>query len=158
MMGWVKLGWRYLDSRIPRNLYQLDWDSDDATHRCIGSPMILLSLLAAVVGSGQSFACTPTHVWDGDGPIWCAEGPKIRLAGIAARDRLVRLLGGAKDRASTGHVLVSAPTMQCVSNGSARGDRTGAWCSLPSTGDLSCAMIRSGAVARWDRYSGKRCR
>lgn len=46
----------------------------------------MLALLAAsIVASGQTFTCTPTHVWDGDGPVWCAEGPHLRIAGIAAR-------------------------------------------------------------------------
>ncbi|MEJ7926376.1 hypothetical protein WG908_06335 [Sphingobium sp. AN641] len=140
---------------------------------------MLLALAAAVIVSGQSFSCTPIRVWDGDGPIWCAEGPKIRLAGIAAReidgtckpghpcpkasgiearDRLVRYLGGAKGEARTGHVLVAAPAMRCVSNGPAHGDRTGAWCDLPGVGNLNCAMSRTGVVLRWDRYAGKRCR
>lgn len=140
---------------------------------------MLAALSALALASGQAFACTPTHVWDGDGPIWCAEGPKVRLAGIAARetdgtckqghpcpkasaiaarDRLVRLLGGAKGKARTGHILVSAPTMRCVSNGSARGGRTGGWCNLPGTGDISCAMIRTGTVLRWDRYARGHCR
>lgn len=35
---------------------------------------------------GERFTCTPIKLWDGDGPIHCAEGPKIRLAGIAARE------------------------------------------------------------------------
>ena len=39
----------------------------------------MLALLAAsIVASGQTFTCTPTHVWDGDGPVWCAEGPHLR--------------------------------------------------------------------------------
>lgn len=42
--------------------------------------------LLAIVATGQSFNCTPTRVWDGDGPIWCEEGPRIRLSGIAARE------------------------------------------------------------------------
>ena len=47
----------------------------------------MLALLAAsIVASGQTFTCTPTHVWDGDGPVWCAEGPHLRIAGIAARE------------------------------------------------------------------------
>jgi endonuclease YncB( thermonuclease family) len=41
---------------------------------------------AATLLSGQHFTCTPTRVWDGHGPIWCAEGPRIRLAGIAASE------------------------------------------------------------------------
>lgn len=39
-----------------------------------------------VVQVGETFTCTPVAVWDGDGPIWCAEGPRIRLSGIAARE------------------------------------------------------------------------
>ncbi len=47
--------------------------------------MIVVALSVAI-SAGQTFNCTPVAVWDGDGPIWCAEGPKIRLAGIAARE------------------------------------------------------------------------
>ncbi len=39
-----------------------------------------------IVARGDGFACTPVRVWDGDGPIWCSEGPRVRLAGIAARE------------------------------------------------------------------------
>ena len=46
--------------------------------------MILAAL--QIVAAGTSFTCTPVRVWDGDGPLWCAEGPRIRLAGIAARE------------------------------------------------------------------------
>lgn len=139
--------------------------------------LLLLSLIA--VPSGEPFACTPTHVWDGDGPVWCEEGPRIRLSGIAARemdgscspghpcpsasatearDALVRLLGIQTGKGMHGHVLVEGPTMRCVSTGSAGGDRTGAWCVSPKGGDLSCAMVRGGYAARWDRYwKGHRC-
>ena len=41
---------------------------------------------AQVVPSGQTFRCTPVAVWDGDGPVWCAEGSKVRVAGVAARE------------------------------------------------------------------------
>jgi len=48
----------------------------------------MLHLIASliVIAAGNHFTCTPTRVWDGDGPIWCAEGMKIRLAGVAARE------------------------------------------------------------------------
>jgi endonuclease YncB( thermonuclease family) len=134
---------------------------------------------AAVVSAGQTFTCTPTAVWDGDGPIWCAEGPRIRIAGVAAReidgtcranqpcpavggidarDRLVRLFGGGKGTLSTGHVKVQSATMRCLSEGSAGGSRTAAWCTSPDFGDLSCATIRAGGTMRWERYwRGHRC-
>jgi endonuclease YncB( thermonuclease family) len=88
----------------------------------------LLLLAVSVVPTGENFTCTPVRVWDGDGPVWCKEGPRIRLAGIAAReiddscrfnqpcptasgaearDALVRLLGVPTGRSKEGHVLVS---------------------------------------------------
>lgn len=136
---------------------------------------LLLFLAATIVPAGETFACTPTHVWDGDGPIWCAEGPRIRLSGIAAReidgscrsnqpcpsvdavasrDALASLVGEAYGYGEHGHVLVRGPTMTCVSVGSGGGNRTAAWCVSPRGGDLSCAMVQSGYALRWDRYWG----
>lgn len=135
--------------------------------------MNLLILAAAVVSSGQTFTCTPTHVWDGDGPVWCAEGPHVRISGIAARemdgtcrtnqpcpkasaeearDALVKLMGGGRGTLPTGHVIVKGPTLTCLSVGSAGGTRTAAWCTFPSGADLSCAMVATGTVLRWARY------
>ncbi|TZG24375.1 thermonuclease family protein [Sphingomonas montanisoli] len=141
--------------------------------------LIALLLAVATVPAGQMFTCTPIRVWDGDGPVWCREGPRIRLggiaareidgscrrgqpcpraSGIAARDALVRLLGGARGRSGTGHILVTGPRLHCRSTGNAKGDRTGAWCSAPGIGDLSCAMIATGTVLRWQRYAAGHCR
>jgi len=131
------------------------------------------------VAAGQTFPCTPTRVWDGDGPIWCAEGPRIRLAGIAARemngscsaghpcpdadptasrDHLARLLGRVTGRSPEGHLLVKGATLTCRSDGSAGGSRTAAWCASRSAGDLSCRMVQDGYAARWERFwRGRRC-
>lgn len=137
-------------------------------------PMSLfLFFAAAIVPAGETFTCTPTRVWDGDGPVWCAEGPRIRLAGIAAReidgscrdnqpcprtraedarDALVQLVGRPVGRSLEGHILVSGPPMQCLSEGDGKGSRTAAWCVSPIGGDVSCAMVRGGWALRWDRY------
>jgi endonuclease YncB( thermonuclease family) len=131
------------------------------------------------VDSGDAFICTPERVWDGDGPVWCREGPKVRLAGIAAReldgscrdghpcpaadpiasrDHLAQLLGKVTGKASEGHVLVEGPSLACTSKGSAGGFRTAAWCVSPVAGDLSCRMVADGFAARWDRYwRGRTC-
>ena len=123
--------------------------------------------------------CTPTAVWDGDGPIWCAEGPKVRIAGvaareldgtcrvnhpcptvsaIAARDALVKILGGAHGSLPTGHVKVRSSPLTCLSSGSAGGSRTAAWCRSVAVGDLSCAVVQAGGAVRWPRYWRKhRC-
>lgn len=142
--------------------------------------LTLIALAATIVPAGQVFACTPTRVWDGDGPIWCEEGPRIRLAGIAARehdgtcrsnqpcpdadatetrDALVRLVGRPTGMSPQGHVLVHGPTMRCLSEGNGRGSRTAAWCVSPVGGDLSCGMVRGGWALKWDRYwKGHTCR
>lgn len=134
---------------------------------------------AAIVAEGERFACTPLKVWDGDGPIHCAEGPKVRLAGIAARemdgrcksghpcpeatagaarDALAALLGRTIGSASTGHLRVEGPALDCRSEGSAKGNRTAAWCISPTAGDLNCAMVASGTAVKWERYwRGHRC-
>jgi endonuclease YncB( thermonuclease family) len=141
--------------------------------------MSILLATAAVVSAGHAFTCTPTRVWDGDGPVWCAEGPRIRLAGIAtreidgtcrpnqpcptvsagaSRDALVHLLGLPIGRAGQGHVLVKGAAMRCVSSGGDGYGRTIAWCVSPKSGDLSCAMVQSGFALPWERYwGGKRC-
>jgi endonuclease YncB( thermonuclease family) len=60
--------------------------SELQTNRVYGQDMSLLLAAALIIPAGQAFTCTPTHVWDGDGPVWCSEGPRIRLSGIAARE------------------------------------------------------------------------
>lgn len=147
---------------------------------------ILGALISTVLGSmagadvpiiprGQSFTCTPTHVWDGDGPIWCQEGPRLRLAGIAAReldgscsdghpcpspsgiesrDALVNLLGTPMGVGRYGHVLIDALPLQCQSDGPAGGQRTASWCVSPRSGDVNCAMVKAGWALSWDKYWG----
>jgi endonuclease YncB( thermonuclease family) len=137
----------------------------------------VLFLFASIVASGTPFTCTPVRVWDGDGPIWCAEGPKIRLAGIAAReidgscrpghpcpgasgitarDALVRLVGRATGRSREGHVLVTGKPLRCVSFGSGEGERTAATCVTADGVDVGCAMVRGGFAVRWAKYEPPR--
>ena len=146
-------------------------------------PTLLLSTTSAfaspaaasrveVVPSGETFTCTPNAVWDCDGPIWCMEGPRVRLSGIAAReldgsspghpcpvksaqetrDALVRLVGKPTGVGRHGHMEVENPAMSCISDGSAGGSRTAAWCTSPIGGDINCAMVSGGWAARSDRY------
>jgi endonuclease YncB( thermonuclease family) len=128
---------------------------------------------AAAPAAGERFACTPVKLWDGDGPIHCAEGPRIRLSGIAAREMdgscspghpcpaasadaargaLAALLGRTTGTAREGHLLIEGPALSCRAVGSAGGTRTAAWCESPAHGDLSCAMVKSGTVEKWERY------
>lgn len=84
-------------------------------------------MLAQVIAAGLTFARTPVTVDDGDCPVWYEEGPKVRPAGVAARemdrscrryqpcpavgevdarDRLARLFRGARDVRPEGHIVV----------------------------------------------------
>ena len=36
----------------------------------VAAMLFALLLAATVIPDGQVFTCTPTRVWDGDGPIW----------------------------------------------------------------------------------------
>lgn len=136
--------------------------------------------MIAAIAAGLAFACTPVAVWDGDGPIWCAEGPRVRLAGIAARehdgscrrgqpcptasaersrDRLVQLLGAPIGTTRDGHVTVVGPALACKSLGPDVHGRTVAWCRSADAGDLSCALVKDKVALRWRRYSGEQvCR
>lgn len=114
---------------------------------------------------GTTFTCTAIAVWDGDGPIWCKEGPRIRLAGInareldnscrkgarcpamsgiEARDVLVNLLGGPKGVLPSGHVAVQETLLTCTSLGKEKYRRTLALCRKDR--DLSITMVRLGAA------------
>lgn len=121
------------------------------------------------LAAGVLFLCTPIAVWDGDGPIHCNEGERIRLAGIAAReidgscrpghpcprasgtkarDTLVRFLGGPKGRLKTGHIVVRYPAMRCRRVGVSY-QRVVANCQLQDGRDLGRAMIATGAALPW---------
>lgn len=118
-------------------------------------------------GSAQaeddSFACTVAHITDGD-TFRCAEADasgkqiRIRLSGVAARERDGSCTVGHPCPAASAEVATAEITrlamgqqLQCRSVGSTYG-RIAAFCTLPSGTDLSCAMVASGVVERWEKY------
>ena len=130
-------------------------------------------MIVETIAVGITFLRTPVSVWDGDGPVWCEEGPRVRLHAIAAReidetcrsnhpcpetsgveahDQLVSLIGQPTGRSRHGHVLVSGPVLICRSYGSAGGARVDARCISPSVGDVGCRMVRDGYAVEWSRY------
>ena len=130
----------------------------------LGDDLLMLHLISAAI-----FTCTPVAVYDGDGPIICETGEKIRIAsisareidgtcrpghpcpaasGIAALDALVALLGRPTGRWKTGHISVSGPPIRCVASGRSYG-RIVASCTLPDGRDLGEAMLATGTVVRW---------
>lgn len=138
--------------------------------------------VALLLGIGQSFTCTPTHVWSADGPIWCAEGIHFRLFGIKARqpgdscpERACPTMSGVDARKTLvnlllpertqdtqrGHVqLVGAPPLRCVWKIPVE-RMPSATCTavaarglaIPTGRDVACALIFHRAATEWQRYS-----
>jgi len=125
--------------------------------------IIAIAIAAAAL---PSFTCEVTRVHDGDGPLWCRSGQKIRVAGVQAPDfesaapcrrpdarranytcdnraarRAQRIMSGL----TLGKQLRCQPTGKSYSRIVTR-------CTLPDGRSLSCAAIASGAAVRWDRY------
>lgn len=134
------------------------------------APLAFVSPRPASPSAAES--CTAVAVYDGDGPVWCEEGWKLRISGIAAReidetckpghpcpdasgasarDALVHLLGGGTGRLATGHVTIRPIALACEMTGRSH-DRLTAWCTLPDGRDLSCAMVATGTAVRWDKF------
>lgn len=113
--------------------------------------------------SGSRFQCTVLSVYDGDGPINCAEVDaqgkhvSVRLRGIEARDadnscsraELCPQATGAEAKAALTKLAVGR--LECVSFGPSY-ERVDASCVAPTGLDLSCEMIRSGMAMRWPEY------
>jgi endonuclease YncB( thermonuclease family) len=114
---------------------------------------------------GDSFTCTVVDVTDGD--TWrCAEigadgrQIRVRLSGVAAREHDGTCSPGhpcpdASAEAATEELqrLVGGNRLNCSAVGITYG-RVAAFCRRPDGVDLSCALLESGTVARWDRYWG----
>ncbi|WP_152997853.1 thermonuclease family protein [Sphingomonas sp. WG] len=124
---------------------------------------MLLGVLLGSLALEQPFTCTVTRVHDGDGPLWCAEGPKVRIAGVQAPDfasatpcrqgRAEYVCSDVRARASqrTVSALVLRRRLTCQALEPSY-NRIVARCRLPDGRDLACAITASGAATRWDRY------
>lgn len=112
------------------------------------------------------FTCEVVRVHDGDGPLWCATGQKVRVAGIQAPDfesaepcrrpARARRAYRCDDRAAArAQQIVERLTLRqrltCRAVDMSYG-RVVARCTLPDGRSLSCAAIAAGAAVRWDRY------
>jgi endonuclease YncB( thermonuclease family) len=114
--------------------------------------------------AGARFTCSVLSVYDGDGPISCAEidqddqPVQVRLRGIEAREtddtchhpHLCPDASGLAAKAELTRIAVGQ--IRCLSFGPTSYGRIGAACSTKSGVDLSCAMVKSGTAVRWPEY------
>ncbi|MGB3723382.1 MAG: thermonuclease family protein [Pacificimonas sp.] len=144
------------------------------------SNVLPLSLIAFVLGllflpgaeavpargaAVNGFSCDVTSVHDGDGPIYCRGGTKIRLTAIAARElddscrphHPCPAASGAQARQAL-TALAAGQLLSCEATGESYG-RVTAWCWRPDGVELNCAMVRRGAALHWARYdpAGRLC-
>lgn len=138
--------------------------------------MMLLLAGGTVVGAGMAqrqpseaasgFACTVSSVTDGD-TLRCLElepdgrAIRVRISGIAARERDGSCSAGhpcpgasADESAAALERLAVGQRLQCTMANRSYGRRA-AFCRRSDGIDLSCAMVRSGMAARWDRHWGR---
>lgn len=117
--------------------------------------------------------CQVVKVYDADGPLWCANGVKIRVAGVQAPDyeraepcrkRRPGYVCDDRKAAASKRIaerLVLGQRLNCQPVGRSF-QRVVARCTLPDGRSLSCALIASGAAAKWDnwwrRYKMGNCR
>lgn len=115
------------------------------------------------LAAGKTFPCTVQSVYDGDGPINCAEQDlngnqvRVRIRGIEARDadnscrhpNLCPQASGAEAKATLERFAVGR--LECTSFGPSY-NRVDAFCRNASGQDLSCEMLRSGTALRWEQY------
>lgn len=138
------------------------------------------AIMGGLIGAGMSgafssreharprdvrFSCTVTRVHDGDGPIWCAEGPKVRLTAIPARELDETCqpghpcpdASGAAARAELER-LVGGQVLTCEKTGTSY-HRVTAWCWRADGTELNCAMVKSGKAVVWPKFDpqGRLC-
>lgn len=109
------------------------------------------------------FICEVIRVHDGDGPLWCRSGVKVRVAGIQAPDFETAQPCRHHDQSYQCDDAAARRSKQIVERLVLRKrlmcqpvdrsyKRVVARCTLPDGRSLSCAAIADGAARRWDSY------
>lgn len=105
--------------------------------------------------------CLAAQAVDGD-TIKCADGVRIRIAGVEANElsspgchlALCPKMPGREAKARM-QALLGSQSVTYVTNGRSYGRVTGS-VQLPDGRDLACETLRLGMTVRWDRYWPKR--
>ncbi|MDP3405553.1 MAG: nuclease [Brevundimonas sp.] len=116
---------------------------------------------AAATPAPARFDCDVAAITDGD-TLRCADGTRVRLHALAARERDETCSPGhpcpeASGAAATAALrrLAGGLAISCERTGRSY-DRITAVCWTPAGEEINCAMLRSGTVVVWDRYNRQR--
>lgn len=117
-------------------------------------------LQASAQDNGQ-FACEVSSITDGD-TLRCADGTRVRLHAVAARERDESCSSGhpcpsASGAAATAVLrqLAAGQGLQCVRTGVSY-NRVTAICRNEVGVEINCAMVQSGTAVIWPRYNAER--
>lgn len=125
----------------------------------------MLTILIAAAAL-PSFTCDVIRVHDGDGPLWCRSGQKVRIASVQAPDfknaqpcrrpKARRAAYTCDDTAAERsrvivERLVLRQRMSCQPVDHSY-NRVVARCTLIDGRSLSCAVIAAGAAVAWPTY------
>ncbi|MBV7256179.1 hypothetical protein KCG44_05210 [Pacificimonas sp. WHA3] len=112
----------------------------------------------AAAAPPNRFICQVTGVHDGDGPIYCTDGTKIRLAAVAARELDETCMPGHPCPDASGasardalRALALHQRLTCEKTGTSYG-RVVAWCWREDGLELNAAMIDGGHALRWKKF------
>ena len=133
------------------------------SNRASAEPKIVYAPGAEPAAAPGTFTCRVAQITDGD-TLRCTNGTRVRIAGINSRELDGTCNVGAPCPAASAREATSAlsalargQVLDCKSNGKTY-NRIAAFCRTTGGIDLSCAMLDSGTVARWDRHwAGHRC-
>ncbi|WP_396592821.1 thermonuclease family protein [Brevundimonas sp. R86498] len=107
------------------------------------------------------FDCDVAAITDGD-TLRCADGTRVRLHALAARERDETCSPGhpcpeASGAAATAALrrLAGGQALSCERTGRSY-ERITAVCWTRAGEEINCAMLRSGTVVVWDRYNRQR--
>lgn len=120
-----------------------------------------LARLGTSVEARNGFTCAVSHVHDGD-TLRCADGTRVRLHAIAAREidgscrpgHPCPQASGAEAKRAL-EALALDETLMCEATGLTYG-RVAALCWTQAGVELSCAMVEGGYAMRWERYDRER--
>jgi len=116
---------------------------------------------AQTLMSADTFACAVSSITDGD-TLRCADGTRIRLHAVAARERDETCSVGhpcpnASAASATAKLseLASGQTLQCEQTGTSY-NRVTAICWNEQKIEINCAMVQSGTTAIWPKFNNQR--
>ena len=117
--------------------------------------------MAEPLVSSSGFQCQVSSITDGD-TLRCADGTRVRLHAVAAREKDETCSPGHPCPAASGASataklaeLASGQTLRCEQTGTSY-NRVTAICRNEANVEINCAMVQSGTTVIWPKFNDQR--